>query len=117
MNYILQRGGVYYWTDEIPVVEEFEQLCQRADAEEDPDQRLGWYQGLFCTCVKKSVTFLRGRQNYLQMEELGLYAAKINPLSDWETVTMEARVFLGWYEDAKRCEGWLFFCMCFCPAE
>ncbi len=72
MNYILQRGGVYYWTHEIPVVEEFEQLCQRADEEEDPDQRLGWYQGLFCSCVKKSVTFLRGRQNYLQMEELGL---------------------------------------------
>ena len=69
----------------------------------------------------KKVRHIRSRQKqglrYLQMEELGLYAAKINPLSDWETVTMEALVFLGWYEDAKRCEGWLFFCMCFCPAE
>lgn len=133
VNYILQREGVYYWTDEILVsedAEEFEQLCQEAEAEGDPTQHLGryldacyhytgeflpahvgvlWvsqearrYQGLFCSCVKKTVQLLREGQNFLQMEELGLYAAKINPLSDWETVTMEALVSLGRYEDARR---------------
>lgn len=133
VNYIVQRGGIYYWTREIPVVEdsgEFERRYEEAEAEEDPDVRLTcyldacysctgeflpahagvlWvaqearrYRSLFCACMKKAVHLLRNRQDFLQMEELGLHAAKISPLSDWETVTMEALVSLGRYEDARR---------------
>ncbi len=36
------------------------------------------------------------------MEELGLYAARINPLADWEVVTMEALISLGRDEDARK---------------
>lgn len=109
---------------------EFERLYQEAESETDPDSRLGlfidacyhytgeflpahagilWaarearrYRALFCSCVEKTVSLLRNGQNFLQMEELGVYAAKISPLSDWETVTMEALVSLGRYEDARR---------------
>ena len=35
------------------------------------------------------------------MEQLGRYAAKISPLSDWETVTMEALTALGSCEEAR----------------
>ena len=41
-------------------------------------------------------------QDFFQMEELGVYAAKIDPLADWETVTMEALASLGRYEDARK---------------
>lgn len=133
VNYIVQRDGVYYWTKEIPVVEdarEFERAYEEAEAEEDPDVRLTrymdacysctgeflpahggvlWvahearrYRSLFCACMKKTVHLLRGRQDFLQMEEIGIYAAKISPLADWETVTMEALVSLGRYDDARK---------------
>lgn len=133
VNYIVQRGGIYYWTKEIPVEEdarEFERMYLEAEKETDPDVRLTkyldacysctgeflpahagvlWvaqearrYRSLFCACMKKTIYLLRNRQDYLQMEELGVYAAKISPLSDWETVTMEALVALGRYEDARQ---------------
>lgn len=132
-NYIMQRDGIYYWTKEIPVLEdagEFERLLKEAEAAEDPEQKLScfldacycyrgeflpahagvlWvaqesrrYRALFCDCMKKTIRLLRDRQDFLQMEELGIYAAKISPLSDWETITMEALVALGRYEDARR---------------
>lgn len=133
VNYIVQRGGIYYWTKEIPVVEdarEFERMYEEAETENDSDVKLTryldacysctgeflpahagvlWvaqearrYRSLFCSCMKKTVHLLRSRQDFFQMEELGIYAAKISPLSDWETVTMEALVSLGRYEDARR---------------
>ncbi len=36
------------------------------------------------------------------MEELGLYAAKLYPLADWETITMEALIFQGRHADALK---------------
>ena len=109
---------------------EFERLYQEAEAEEDADARLAhyldacyryrgeffpahagvlwvaWearrYRMLFEECVGKAVNLLREREDFLQMEELGLYAAKISPLSDWETVAMEARMALGRYEEARK---------------
>lgn len=60
------------------------------------------YRALFCACVEHAVRQLRAIQDFLQMEELGIYATAINPLSDWETVTMEALVAMGRYEDARR---------------
>ena len=60
------------------------------------------YRGLFCACVEKAVELLRINQDYIQMQELGLYAARINPLADWETVTMEALISLGRDEEARK---------------
>lgn len=133
VNYIEQKKGVYYWTEQIPVVEdatEFEKLLQEAEAEENQDNKLALYQEachcytgeflpaqagvlwvaqeakkyrlLFCSCVEKAVELMRSNQDFLQMEEIGSYAAKVHPLADWETVTMEAMIALGRYEEARR---------------
>ena len=133
VNYIEQRDGIYYWTEEVPVVEdaaEFDRLYQQAETEKDLDNKLGlyldacylytgeflstqttvvWaareakrYRSGFCDCVEKATQLLRINQDYFQMEKLGLYAAKIDPLANWETVTMEALVSMGRYDDAQK---------------
>ena len=109
---------------------EFERLCRKAEETADPEQKLRlyleacycytgeflpqqtgivWvaqeakrYRAMFCSCLERTVELLRQAKNYLQMEELGIYAAAISPLSDWETVTMEALVSMGRYDDARR---------------
>ena len=45
---------------------------------------------------------MRRRHDYFRMEELGIYAAKVNPLADWEIVTMEALISTGRYADAEK---------------
>ncbi len=60
------------------------------------------YRGLFGQCVEKAVRLLRNSGDFRQMEKLGLYAAKICPLSDWEVISMEALVSQGRYEDARK---------------
>lgn len=133
VNYIEQRKGIYYWTGEIPVVEdaaEMDRLSREAKEETDSQRKLKlyldachiytgeflgahagelWvaqearrYRGLFCSCVEEAARLLRESQDFFQMEELGLHAAKVNPLADWETVTMEALVSLGRYDDARK---------------
>lgn len=51
-EYIECRGGIYYWTDEIPVAEdagELERLFREAQKEEDPERRLGlWLDACHC---------------------------------------------------------------------
>ena len=132
-NYIIQRSGVFFWTDKIPLVEdarEFERLFNEAGAEDDPDERLElyqeavhWYAGeflpnqtaavwaaqearrlkaMFCRCVESTAEYLRERQDFFQLEELGIHAANIDPLADWETLTMEALVSLGRYDEARK---------------
>jgi len=109
---------------------ELDRLYLAAEAEEDPQTKLKryieavhcytgeflglqagtvWvaqearrYRGIFCMCVEKAAELLRKKQDYLTMERLGLYAARINPLADWETITMEALVALGRDEDAGK---------------
>ena len=47
VNYIEQRKGVFFWTHEIPIVEdaaEFERLYHEAEAAEDKDEQLALYQ-------------------------------------------------------------------------
>lgn len=132
VNYIERRKDVYYWTKEIPVIEdaaEMDRLSREAGAEEDPGRRLRlyldachqytgeflgtqtavWaaqearrYRALFCTCVEQCVRLMRESHEYFQMEALGIYAAKVSPLADWETVTMEALISMGRYEDARK---------------
>lgn len=132
VNYIERHKDVYYWTKEIPVIEdaaEMDRLSQEAGAEEDPGRRLKlyldachrytgeflgtqtavWaaqearrYRALFCSCMEHAVQIMRESHEYFQMEALGIYAAKVSPLADWETVTMEALISMGRYEDARK---------------
>lgn len=109
---------------------EFDLLCQRAAEADDRDEKIAlyldachWYSGeflpnqtgviwaarearryreAFCLCVETAAQLLREEQDYFQMEELGTYASKIDPLADWETVTMEALAAMGRYEDARK---------------
>ena len=133
VNYIEQRRGVFFWTDEIPLVEdafEFEQTFVAAERSEDPDERLALYmdaahlyageflpsqtaviwaaqearrlKGLFCRCVESAAELLRANQDFFQLEDLGTHASRIDPLADWESLTMEALVSLGRYEEARK---------------
>jgi len=130
--YIENRGGVYRWTDEIPVLEdaaEMERISREAAKEQEAEQALKlyldachcytgeflgnqtavWaaqearrYRGLFGACAEKAAELLRLVHDYPRMEELGLYAAQVCPLADWETITMEALVSMGRYADARK---------------
>ncbi len=133
VNFIEQRKGVFYWTDEIELVEDatgFDTLCRQAEESEDEDEKLAlyleachWYTGeflpmqagviwaarearryreAFCLCVERAAELLRERQDYFQLEELGTYAAKVDPLADWEPLTMEALASMGRYEEARQ---------------
>lgn len=133
VDYIRKYGGKYYWTEDIPVLEdtsEFERLYQQTKGEGTVDERLEYcleacriyageflptqagvvwaaqeakrYRAMFCGIIEQAVQLMRTKGDYIRMEELGLYATKISPLSDWETVTMEALVAQGRYDDAKR---------------
>ena len=125
------RSGIYRWTDQIPVVEDarvFEALVAQADAAEGeeriallhdavmhylgeflPEQtRHVWviqeerrYQDMFSRCVEELVDRCRETHDYAEMEKLGVYAAKVQPLEDWETVTMEALLGLQKYQEAS----------------
>ena len=132
-NYIEQRKGVFFWTDQIPLVEdaaEFTRLCREAEQTADRDERLAlyleachWYDGeflpgqttaswvaqearrlkaSFCACMERAAEMLRENQDFFQLEELGQRASKIDPLADWETLTMEALVSLGRYDEARK---------------
>ncbi len=132
-NYIVQKKGVFYWTDEIPLVEDaarFEELFRQAENAEDENERIAlymdachlytgeflpmqaaviWaahearrYREMFCQCVEKAAELLRLRQDFFQMEELGNYAARVDPLADWEPITMEALASMGRYEEARK---------------
>ena len=97
-------------TDREEKVKLYMEACHLYTGEFLPQQTgVGWvaqeakrYRALFCSCVERVVRQLRLTQDFPQMEELGIYATAINPLSDWETVTMEALVAMGRYEDARR---------------
>ena len=133
VNYIEQRKGVFFWTSEIPLVEDaasFEALYRSAESVEDEEEKIAlymdachWYSGeflpmqaaviwaaqaarryraMFCDCVEKAAELLRLHQDFFQMEELGLYASRIDPLADWEPVTMEALASMGRYAEARR---------------
>jgi len=108
----------------------FESLYRRAEDTKDLDERLAlyleacyayggeflamqtgvvWaarearrYKELFCLAMERATELLRMNQDFFQMEDLGLYAARIDPLADWETVTMEALVSLGRSEEARK---------------
>ena len=133
VNYIEQRNGIFYWTDEIPVVEDaavFEERLHEAEQAEVLEERLKlyldacytytgeflasqasvlWiaqearrYHALFCAAVEESASLLRTLQDYTKMETLGRYASRIDPLANWEAISMEALAALGRYDEAIR---------------
>lgn len=109
---------------------EFEKLHQEARLEENPSKRLEsylkasyqyggeflpmqtnnvWavresmrYEEMFADCVESASKILRETQDFNRMKELGQYASVIAPLSDWESLTMEALVRMRKYEEAIR---------------
>ena len=108
----------------------FERLCREAQEKEDPKERLEaslracyeyggeflpmqansvWavresmrYSGLFEKRVEDAARLLREENDYVRLCELGQYASTIAPLSDWESLTMEALVRLRRYEEAEK---------------
>ncbi len=108
----------------------FERIYKEAEDEKDPDVRLRlyleavdkytgeflplqtqmiWvaqedrhYRNIFCNCVQNAAALLRMNKDYSQLENLGLYASKIQPLSEWESLTMEALISMGRDEEARK---------------
>ena len=60
------------------------------------------YRKQFCFCMEHAVELLREGKDYARMEELGLHAARVQPMADWETVTMEALATSGKTEKARK---------------
>ena len=109
---------------------EFEKLYMKAGEETDPRRRLEsylkasyeyggeflpmqtnnvWavresmrYEKIFAECVENAGRILREFEDFERMKELGQYASVIAPLSDWESLTMEALVRMRKYDDAIR---------------
>ena len=109
---------------------EFEKLHREAEQETDPARRLDcylkacyhydgdflpmqtnnvWavresirYEEMFSDCVEKASGILRQMQDFNRMKELGQFASVIAPLSDWESLTMEALVRMRNYDEAIR---------------
>ena len=131
-QYVIKRGGVYYWTDEIPVKEdasEFEEAFDRAMETEDDGERISalanacykykgkflfgndsavWivqegerYREMFSDCVYELTDLLREEHKYKMMQEIGLYATKVDPFSEWEIVTLEALSGLGKFDKTE----------------
>jgi len=108
---------------------EFERFYDKAFAEKDADAKLRYltdacscytgeflasyagviwaavesrkYREMFIKCVEESAEILRDKQDFPQMEQLGKRASAIAPFSDWETITMEALIGMGRYEEAS----------------
>ena len=106
----------------------FEEYLKEAETEKDPKEKIqkylkaihlytgeflenqvsttwiakeSWrYRKLFSEAVSKAADLMMERDEYELLEELGKYATGVQPLCDWETLTMEAYVFLGKYKEA-----------------
>ncbi|MBQ9032409.1 MAG: hypothetical protein IJ106_13300 [Parasporobacterium sp.] len=108
----------------------FEELCHQADKAEVLEEKLRlyldacytytgeflasqagvlWiaqearrYHALFCSAAENAAGLLRITQDYTKLEALGRYAARIDPLANWEALSMEALTALGRYDEAIR---------------
>ncbi len=104
-DYFIQRNGMIFWNEAIPVeedAEKFEQLYAKARGAQDNEERLQFllqachtytgefpemyagilwaaaegrrYRAMFYRCVEEIVELLRDKQDYMTMQEVGLYA-------------------------------------------
>ena len=109
---------------------EFERVFREAENEKDPDVRLRlyleasdiytgeflplqthmiWvaqedrhYREMFDRCVHNAAVLLRMNKDYNQLYALGKHAAMVQPLMEWEAISMEALIALGRDEDARK---------------
>ena len=85
------------------------EACHRCTGEFLPDQtRVIWvaqedrkYRDMFCSCVNNAAALMRMNKDYMQLEALGRYASRVQPLSEWEPLTMEALIATGRQEEAR----------------
>ncbi len=64
--------------------------------------RENWrYRNLFAQAVSECAQRMRQNDEYEMMEDLGRYAMSVQPLNDWESLLMEAYVFLKKYREAQ----------------
>lgn len=128
--FVAKEGKYYWTKEVeiIEDVSIFEDLIEMADKEEDIDYKialleeaiyvyqgdflenqigLNWitrenwrYRKVFVETVNLLSSLMAEKGRYDAMERLGLYAAKIQPFSDWETLTMEAYISSGNIEKA-----------------
>lgn len=60
------------------------------------------YEELFSECVNQAAAILLEMKRYDRLQTLGKHAARVQPFSDWERITLEALVGLGHYTEADR---------------
>lgn len=58
------------------------------------------YHNMFCKCVESAAGLLRNKRDWKELELLGTYATKVDPLNEWEVLTMEALVESKRYDEA-----------------
>ncbi len=130
--FVAKEGKYYWneKVEVVEDVKVFDDLIAMADKEEDEDYKislyeeaiyvyqgdflenqigLNWitkenwrYRKVFVETVNKLSKLLADKGRYDTMERLGLYASRIQPFSDWETVTMEAYIAAGKFEEAYK---------------
>lgn len=59
------------------------------------------YEMLMKECMDKTANLLRLKNDYEKLENLGRYISKLQPYGEWESLTMEALVVLGRYDEAR----------------
>ncbi len=130
--FVRQKKGVYYWTDEVEVIEdatEFERAYEEAEKEPSdkiradllmdacylysgrflPDmesviwvfQEADRYRDLFHECVNETAQLLRDAHRYKDLYDLGVFAVKADPFSEWEVLVMESLTNLGRFSEAE----------------
>lgn len=108
----------------------FDYLCSEAAREPEPDKRcskmldaayyyrgeflpqqtrLSWvanesqnYTQMFAACVNGAAAYLKAHSRYPELEKLGLHAAKVCPLSEWEAITLDALAAQGRAREAHQ---------------
>ena len=132
-QFVVKRGGIYYWADDIPVDEdssEFEKSFNEAMAEKNSERKLEllvrtmymykgrflagnessvWsvheaerYRDLFAQTVNNAADIARDTHKFKLMQDIGVYAAKVDPFSEWEVLTLEALSGLGRFDRTER---------------
>lgn len=60
------------------------------------------YRSMFCACVERAAELLHEQEDYETLEKLGKYASLVDPLADWEIVTMDSYVCRDMYDAARK---------------
>jgi two-component SAPR family response regulator len=60
----------------------------------------GRYRRLFISCVNELAKLYDEEGRYDALRDLGLYASRIQPFSNWEMLTMQAYIAAGYIDDA-----------------